>query len=337
MKISACLSFLLLLLISVSGCVKIVDDKSVKHQAPQPSGPCEVVGPWYDFSYKEGGYDISSLQPVVSKKRTLLLLRNANGRTEAFMIQKSNSSGSNEFVEKITLSTSKKVLKLEGFGTGLSSLKFRGKSYNSFVSVNRGEWLPLAKPAVKSLVSADDVALMEKSWDAALRIDYVSQCIGHVTKASGLIQPMGLTSVPVYTTTTTNCFMDNESCQLIWDSWGDIGSSSRDELSSPPLHDDWYPHDIGAGSGSDVSTSSCDGKPAPSPNRCTGGKLMYGRGPTKALACSDARARAANVCSYQFTCKACRTCKRKGVGYKATLKYKCKDLPPDLVPIPDMR
>ena len=296
-----------------------------------PKGRCEVVGPKYGFKF-DNGYDIISLQPIVANNHIVLLLGDSKGRTVAFLKRTVNSRGASDkkrYSEKITLSNPEKVLKLEGFDSGKEAVKFMGKRYKVYISYNRQGWLPLAETKIKSTELVRDISLMEKSLEGALRLEYVSDCLDYDKKEAQSIGTKRIAS--------TNCFIDDGSCNIIWEHWGD---QNGNEFSEPPFHDDWYPDDwededdpwTAGGS------PSCGGSPPSDPGNCPRGTTLYSRGNTKRGACRNARAAAAENCSRQFSCEpsVCSTCKRKGAGYKAAVRYECSPQPP-LVDIPPNR
>lgn len=233
------------------------------YQESKPTGFCEVVGPKYKFRF-EKGYDIISLQPLIRKNRIALYFGDSKGHTAAFLMRTVASveeGDKKRYSETFSLSTPDKVLKLEGFASGKDSITYRKKKYIAYVSYTRQGWLPLEEANITSAELARDISLMEDSWEAALRLKYVRECLDYHKKEEQVVQKRTrVTDGDIIK--TVYCFIDSPECNAIWETaiYQDcdgmhFNPECWDEFSEPPLHEDWYPDDTrdtpGAGADSD--------------------------------------------------------------------------------------
>jgi len=311
------LSFVLL------GCCRMCRPPSLEPRSP--TGLCEVVGAKYKFVFEKEP-EIVSLQPLVRKNRIVLLLGDSKAHTVAFLIRLVRLDSQAEplrNVETFTLSYPERVLKLEESPAKEGYIKFRGKKYTAFVSYDLQEWLPLSKSPLTSGELKKDLALMENSWETVFRLEYVRECEDYSAASQKSLNIPG----------STNCFIDNELCNIIWESALE-GVFSDDDgwLSQPPIgggmDTDWDPY-----SGAGGISKKCNRR-RPGKVNCSdgyrvvnGGYTHWNESEAERLAKSNAQERCGNTITIWGAPRICSI----GVNYilyRVDIKGCCSTMPP---------
>ena len=210
--------------------------KPPRLEDPEPAKICEVIGPKYKFKFDKG-YDIISLQPIVRRNQIALFLGNSKGKTTAFLIRTVLQEDSKSYSEKFTLSSPAKVLKLEEHSSGGETLEYRGKKWGAYASYDKGPYVSLSEAGIPSSELARDISLMEESWEAALRLSYVRECLDYHKEGAQVAKILGGGCELVY------CVVDNDLCPKLCVEWILDGHRPWDEFREPPFHEDWYPND----------------------------------------------------------------------------------------------
>lgn len=304
MKTATFSVLLCMLSLVLLGCCQRLRRPSLEPRSP--TGLCEVVGAKYEFIFEKEP-EIVSLQPLIRKNRIVLLLGDSKAHTVAFLIRLVRLGSQAEplrNVETFTLSYPERVLKLEESPWEEGYIKFRGKKYTAFISYDLQEWLPLSESPLTSGELEKDLALMEKSWETAFRLEYVRDC-----------QDYSVASQKMLKAASTNCFVDNELCDLIW-AWAyeDLFSDGDGWFSQPPtgggMGTDWGSYsDIGMTGEIDPDCKKRPGKPdCPAEQWIVDGVGADSRkSMAKKMAKSDAEQACGNTIKIWGTPKICNT------------------------------